>query len=175
MNATACIPSKVSGPLGQNLRELIGLSESSLMSVALPMEVLLGAATASGKVDYDIPTEYNLVVWGFRSSYRSTDLSTEPALNAAITSFSVEGLAEARLSNVLAELSVKERKLDVIEGQSLNLAATYKHPVRWDVPLIVPGGKTLTLTTTAQSLVAANIGNNAYYGIVLDAMLVPKS
>lgn len=175
MNATSCIPSKVSGPLGQQLLELLGLSASSLMSVVIPMEVTLGAGTAADSVDYDVPTEYDLVVWGFRSSYRSSNLSTEPALNANITAFSVEGLAEARLSNILAELSVKERKLDVVEGQSLNLATAYRHPVRWDVPLIIPGGKTLTLTATAQSVVAANIGNDADYGIVLEAMLIPKS
>lgn len=161
------------GPLGAQLLEMLGLSESSLMSVLVPLEVLLGAATATGKDTYDVPTEYDLAVFGIRATYRSSLLSTEPVLNANIA-LDVEGLAEARLSNVLADLAIKERKLDVVENHSLNLAALYKHPARWPVPLLVPGGKTLELAATAQSVVAAIIGNDATYGVVLEAVLIPR-
>ena len=170
---TECIKTP-KGPLGQQLLELLGLSESSLMSVAIPLEVLLGAATATDADTYDVPTEYDLAIYGMRASYRSSNLATEPVLNANITALSVEGIAEARLQNILAEFAIKERKLDIVEGRSLNLAALYREPLRWPVPLMVPGGKTLTLTLTAQSVVAAIIGNDANYGIVLEAVLIPR-
>ena len=165
------------GDVAKYLLELLKLAPSSLMGVAVPLEVLLGAATLEASTTYRVPADFNLVVFQMQPMYRSTALATEPVLNANITSLDLAGLTEARLQNVLAQLALKDRKLDVIEGASLNLASILRYPAKWpeNAPLIVPAAQTLEATFSVQDATAAVVGQNAYYGLLLTGVLIPVS
>lgn len=156
------------------LEDLLAVANSSLMGVEVPLEALLGAGTLTETAEYRVPAEYDLVVFQMQATYRSTALNTEPALNANL-SLDLQGLAEARLGNVLGKLQLVDRKLDVIEGADLNMAARYRTPAFWlpSAPLIIPAAQTLRATFNAQSGVAAVIGNDAYYGFLLTGVLIP--
>lgn len=179
MTSANCPPNFKSMPGGdiqKYLVELVKLAPSSFMGVTIPLEVLLGAATAAGSEKYLVPSETDLVIFQIQSMFRSTNLAAEPVLNANLT-LDLDGLAEARLQNALAELSIKERKLDIIEGAALNMAAHRKAPVYFlpNAPLIVPAGNHIELKVTLQSVAAAIAGSNAYYGYALTGVLIPRS
>jgi len=179
MTSAICPPNFKSMPGGdiqKYLVELVKLAPSSFMGVTIPLEVLLGAATAAGSEKYLVPSETDLVIFQIQSMFRSTNLAAEPVLNANLT-LDLDGLAEARLQNALAELRIKERKLDIIEGAALNMAAHRKAPVFFlpNAPLIVPAGNHIELTVTLQSVAAAVAGSNAYYGYALTGVLIPRS
>jgi hypothetical protein len=163
------------GDLKAYLNQLLELAPSSLIGVTVPLEVLLGAATATESEEYKVPADSDLVIHQMHASYRSTALNTEPVLNANLT-LDLQGLSEARLQNILVELKLKERRLSITEGSTLNLAALYRTPAYWlpNAPLIVPAGTILQANFTAQSVTAAIIGNDAYYGLVLTGFLIPK-
>lgn len=173
----ACPPGMIqkSSDMRSFLQDLVELSNSSLQAIVLPLEVLLGAATLTDETEYRVPAEFNLAVFQIHTDWRSTALATEPALNANITSLDLQGLAQARLSNIKATLQLKDRKLDVFEDGDIAMSALFKNPAFLlpNAPLLIPAGSTLKAGFSVQDATAAVIGNNAYYGIILTGALIP--
>lgn len=177
----ACIPnipgkSMPNGGVAAYLAELLRLSPAQLIGTSILLQKRLGAATTSGTDEYRVPADRDLVVYQVQSTFRSTDLSTEPALNAIITSLDVEGLEHARLSNCLLGLLNKDRQLKVFDNRDMVMSAIRRAPLYFpaNAPLLIPSTHTLQATFTLQSAVAANVGNDADYGVTLTGILIPK-
>jgi len=177
MTPKTCPPgfNQQNGELRSYLQELVEMSNSALQAIVLPLEALLGAAVLTASEEYRIPAEFNLAIFQIHTDWRSTALATEPALNAAITSLDLPGLAQARLSNIKATLQLKDRKLDVFENGDVAMSALFKNPAFFlpNAPLLIPAGSTLKADFAVQDSTAAVIGNNAYYGIILTGALIP--
>lgn len=177
----ACIPNipgkaMPNGGVAAYLAELLRLSPAQLLGTSILLQKRLGTATTSGASEYRVPADRDLVVFQIHSTFRSTDLSTEPALNANITSLDVDGLEQARLSNCIVGLLNKDRQLKVFDNNDMVMSAMRKTPLYFpaNAPLLVPSTHTLQATFTLQSTVAANVGNNADYGVTLTGVLIPK-
>lgn len=177
----ACIPN-IPGKAGPNggvaayLAELLRLSPAQLIGTSILLQKRLGTATSSGTDEYRVPADRDLVVYQIQSVYRSSDLSTEPALNANITSFDVDGLEQARLSNCALSLLNKDRQLKVFDNRDMVMSAIRRTPLYFpaNAPLLVPSTHTLQASFTLQSVAAAIAGNNADYGVTLTGVLIPK-
>jgi hypothetical protein len=164
-----------SGAVSAYLKEVLNLSTAELISVGIQLEVQLGATTLTAQTDYKVPADRDLVVFQVQSTYRSTALSTEPVLNANIA-LDYDGLESARLANCLAQLRIKDRNLDIFDNGEVVLSALKKAPMYWPQvsPLLVPAGVILQSIFTLQSAVAAVAGNNAFYGLLLTGVAIPK-
>lgn len=177
----ACIPNipgkaMPNGGVVAYLSELLRLSPAQLIGTSILLQKRLGTGTLSGTDEYRVPADRDLVVFQLQSVYRSSDLSTEPALNVNITAFDVTGLERARLSNCALSLINKDRQLKIFDNRDMVMSAMYNTPLYFpaNAPLLVPSTHTLQASFTLQSAVAANVGNNADYGVTLTGVLIPK-
>ena len=163
------------GAVSAYLREMLGLSTAELIGVGIQMEVKLGQTTLTGNADYIVPSDRDLIIFQIQSTYRSTAIQTEPVLNANIA-LSYAGLSESRLANVLAQLKIKDRNLNVFDNGETPLSSVYNNPMYMPqvAPLIIPAAVKLQATMTLQNAVAAAAGNDAFYGLLLTGVQIPR-
>lgn len=175
-----CLPNfpgqKNPGGIAEYLVELLQLSPAQLIGVSIQMEKLLGAATLSGSTEYKVPSDRDLVVFGIASTFRSNDLDSEIVTNAIFTAFSYEDMKLIRMANCKVALLNKDRQLKVFDNNDLQLDSLYKQKLEFPpmAPLLVPATHVLQSTFTLQDSSAAVCGQNAYYGVRLDGVLIPK-
>jgi len=177
----ACIPqmpgkSMPHGGVAAYLAELLRLSPAQLIGTGILLQKRLGVLTSSGTDEYRVPADRDLVVFQIQSTYRSSDLTTEPVLNANITAFDIDGLEQARLSNCALSLINRDRQLKVFDNRDMVMSAIRKTPMYFPpmAPLLVPATHSLQASFTLQSVAAAVAGNNADYGVMLTGVLIPK-
>lgn len=178
MSNIACPPGLVkpsAGAVSAYLKEVLNLSTAELISVGIQLEVQLGTGTLTAQTDYKVPSDRDLVVFQAQSTWRSTALDAEPVLNANIA-LDYDGLESARLANCLAQLRIKDRNLDIFDNGEVVLSALKKSPIYWPqvAPLLVPAGVILQSIFTLQDNAAAVVGSDAYYGILLTGVAIPK-
>ncbi len=166
------------GNLARQLRELQELSTTNLNSIALTLNAQLGAnvgaGVTTGSDSYQVPPDQALVIYQIQSVYRSNALAVE-TLPALFSAPGMEDLMLTRLSNVLCELSVKDRKLVFFENKSLNLGAIYKRPLYLPqtAPLLLPPGITLKAAFDAQDATADTLGQNGVVELILSGVSLP--
>ncbi len=179
MNCPPGLPQSPSGAgVADYLRELLRLSPAQLRGVGIDLRVRLGQTTPQATDNYNVPSDQDLVVYGISGYYRSTNLATEPVLNANL-SLSPSDLQVARLSNCIASLENKDRNLAVFDARAVVLGAIsspmgskLQFPVQ--APLLFPATHQLRASFTLQSVAAAIAGNDADYGLLLEGILIPK-
>ena len=177
----ACIPNipgkaMPNGGVVAYLAELLRLSPAQLIGTSILLQKRLGAATPSGTDEYRVPADRDLVVFQIHSTYRSTDLASEPVLNVAMATFGMQDLVMARKSNCLVSLINKDRQLKVFDNRDMPLSAISETPLYFpaNAPLLVPSTHTLQAGFTLQDLTPAVVGENADYGVTLTGVLIPK-
>lgn len=180
-----CLP-PMNNPLAQSqggvaayLAELLKLSPAQVRGTVIELMATLGATNLIDTDEYRVPSDQDLVIFQAHAAYRSSALNTEPALNVAITALGVADLALARASNVTVQLRDKDRNLDVFDQRAVNMAGIMPpngSPIFWpaQAPFLMPSGHTFQATFSAQSAVAAVIGNDADYSVLLTGVLIPK-
>lgn len=175
-NLAKLVDKSRSAGVANYLAELLQLSPAELIAQVVKLEARLGAATLNGEDTYQVPADRDFVVFQIQSAFRSTALDTEPVLNANITDFSVDGLVEARLANCLAQLRVKDRKLDIFDNGEVDLGSMRKSPLYFPVqaPLLLPATFNVQAIFTLQDNAAAVAGNDADYGLLLIGVSIPK-
>jgi hypothetical protein len=180
MTIAACIPNIPGKPMSQGgiaayLQELLKLSPAEIRGVSILLEKRLSATVTAATDIYRVPADQDLVVFQIHSSYRSSALATEPALNSNIQ-LDVDGLEKARMSNCVVALQNKDRNLAVFDNRSMRLSAIRDTPIYFpaNAPLLVPATHTLQADFSLQDTTPAVVGNAADYGIVLSGILIPK-
>lgn len=163
------------GAVSAYLKEVLNLSTAELIAVGIQLEVQLGVAALTKGAEYKVPSDRDLVIFQVQSTWRSTAINTEPALNAAITALDYDGLESARLANCIAQLRIKDRNLDIFDNGGVPLNAIKKSPMFFPqvAPLLIPAGVLLQSVFTLQSAVAAIAGNDANYGLLLTGVAIP--
>lgn len=181
MTVAACIPNIPGKPghgagVAAYLKELLELSPAELRGVSVLLEKRLSTGTTSGSDQYRVPADQDLVVYQIHSTWRSSALATEVAVNAVFTAFSMDDMERVRLSNCVVALQNKDRNLAVFENRAMRMNAMRDTPLYYpaEAPLLVPATHTLQADFSLQDTTAAVVGNAADYSLVLTGILIPK-
>jgi hypothetical protein len=164
------------GGIAAYLTELLQLSPAQLRGVGVLLQKRLGTTVTSGSDEYRVPADQDLVIFQIHSSWRSSNLAGEVAINPVFTSMDYDTLERVRKSNCVVALQNKDRNLAVFDNRAVPLSSLHDTPMYFpaNAPLLVPATHTLKADFSLQDTTAAVVGQNADYGIVLTGILIPK-
>lgn len=166
------------GSLAHTLLELQQLSTTPLISLALQLEVELGSGVGAGKYaasdSFLTPSTDDIAIYQIQAQWRSAALANETNPNAIFTALTPEGLTYSRLSACVAELTLKDRRLEVFDNRALSLGAIFEKPLYFpkEAPLLLPPGMTLEASFTIDDQAAAGV--DGFFTLILSGVRIPR-